>query len=144
MIIYESQQDWNKFHTKMSELFGIEYQYTDMPELRIEPSENSFLRGKYGVGVPKPGTSAAMMGNTLRRGTKFTPEQTARLSASRIGNTNRLGTTHSEEIKRIISDRTSAALRGKPKKTIQCPHCSKVGGAGNMKRYHFEFCKVST
>jgi hypothetical protein len=142
MIIYESQQDWNLFHTKMSELFGIEYQYSIIPELTLVPSENTFLRGKYGVGIPKPGTSAALMGNTRRRGKKFTEEQSARLSAARIGNTNRLGTTHTEDIKRIISERTSAALKGKKQKTIQCPHCSKVGGVSNMTRYHFEFCKV--
>jgi len=26
--------------------------------------------------------------------------------------------------------------------TLECPHCSKVGGAGNMKRYHFDNCSV--
>ena len=26
-------------------------------------------------------------------------------------------------------------------KQVQCPHCSKVGGAVNMKRYHFNKCK---
>lgn len=35
---------------------------------------------------------------------------------------------------------TIAKLK-KPKKTIQCPQCGKIGGAANMKRYHFENCK---
>jgi hypothetical protein len=26
--------------------------------------------------------------------------------------------------------------------TLECPHCSKVGGAGNMKRYHFDNCSA--
>ena len=26
--------------------------------------------------------------------------------------------------------------------TLKCPHCSKVGGAGNMKRYHFDNCSA--
>lgn len=25
---------------------------------------------------------------------------------------------------------------------VQCPHCSKIGGAVNMKRYHFDKCKL--
>jgi hypothetical protein len=24
----------------------------------------------------------------------------------------------------------------------ECPHCGKIGGGGNMKRYHFENCKI--
>ena len=58
-----------------------------------------------------------------------------------MGNKNRLGIKHSEDIKKIISERTSLALKGIPKKTVTCPHCNKTGGAGNMKRYHFNFCK---
>lgn len=142
MIIYESHQDWDLFHRKMSDIFGIEYQSRDMPDIPIEPSEKSFLGGTLGAGIPKPGTSAAMMGNTRRRGKKFSEESRARVSIARIGNKNRLGTLHSEEMKLIIAERTSAALKGKPKKTIQCPHCAKVGGAGNMKRYHFDSCKA--
>jgi hypothetical protein len=26
--------------------------------------------------------------------------------------------------------------------TLKCPHCSKIGGAGNMKRYHFDNCSA--
>lgn len=29
----------------------------------------------------------------------------------------------------------------KPKKKCICPHCGKIGGIGNMKRYHFDYCK---
>ena len=28
-----------------------------------------------------------------------------------------------------------------PQKKITCPVCGKVGGQGNMKRYHFDNCK---
>lgn len=30
---------------------------------------------------------------------------------------------------------------GKKLSTIECPHCGKIGGKGNMQRYHFEYCK---
>jgi len=33
------------------------------------------------------------------------------------------------------------AMRGK-RKIVQCPHCEKTGGGGNMHRYHFENCKA--
>ena len=25
----------------------------------------------------------------------------------------------------------------------KCPHCDKIGGEGNMQRWHFDNCKVS-
>jgi hypothetical protein len=49
---------------------------------------------------------------------KRTPEWLARLSLARTG------------------------IKEKPQQIISCPKCHKSGGAGNMKRYHFENCKV--
>ena len=106
-------------------------------EHRKKISENN--KGKL-----KPGTKFAMMGNNHSKGNKFSDESRKKLSISRLGNKNRLGIKHSIEIKNLISQKTSEALKGKPKKTTSCPHCNKVGGAGNMKRYHFQFCKSLT
>jgi group I intron endonuclease len=36
-------------------------------------------------------------------------------------------------------DRLSAACKG-PRQVVQCPHCGKQGGGGNMRRYHFDKC----
>ena len=77
----------------------------------------------------------------INKGNKPTQSTLDKLSISKIGNKNRLGIKHSEDIKKIISERTSLALKGKTKTTISCPHCGKIGGQGNMKRYHFDFCK---
>jgi len=33
-----------------------------------------------------------------------------------------------------------AAMKG-PRERVLCPHCDKVGGKGNMHRYHFDNCK---
>jgi hypothetical protein len=93
------------------------------------------------LGKIKPGTSKSLLGNTRRRGKKFTEEQKRKVSVAKLGNKNRLGTSHSDDIKKIISERTSAALKGKPKTVVTCPHCGKSGGQGNMKRYHFDNCK---
>jgi len=47
-----------------------------------------------------------------------------------------------------IFKKISETLNGKykgvkkgPQKNIECPHCNKIGGESNMKRYHFDNCK---
>lgn len=32
--------------------------------------------------------------------------------------------------------------RNVPRKTHKCPYCELIGKGGNMKRYHFENCKM--
>jgi hypothetical protein len=39
------------------------------------------------------------------------------------------------------SELQSLGLKGKKQKKITCPHCNKLGGVPNMKRYHFDNCK---
>lgn len=41
----------------------------------------------------------------------------------------------------LYTSKLSAACKGHKKTIIQCPHCQKIGGAGNMRRYHFDNCK---
>lgn len=94
-------------------------------------------------GIPKPGTSIAMKGNNHNKGKKFSDESKSKCSKSKIGNQNRVGIKHSDDIKKLISERTSQALKGIPKKTIICPHCKKVGAIANMKRYHFDNCSYN-
>ncbi len=43
----------------------------------------------------------------------------------------------SEEFKRKVS----ATMKGRPLSTITCPHCAKIGGVSQMKRWHFNNCK---
>ena len=43
-----------------------------------------------------------------------------------------------------INKKVSAALLGKPKKIITCPHCLKTGGEPQMKRWHFDNCTIIT
>ena len=35
----------------------------------------------------------------------------------------------------------SEALFGVPKEKVKCSHCTKIGGIGIMKRWHFDNCK---
>lgn len=37
---------------------------------------------------------------------------------------------------------TRAKISEKAKRVVQCPHCSKAGSISNMKRWHFDNCKV--
>lgn len=49
------------------------------------------------------------------------------------------GKTLSVETKKRIGESNS-----KPQKQIKCPNCNKVGGITNMKRYHYDNCKIKT
>lgn len=40
-----------------------------------------------------------------------------------------------------IKEKKCKSMR-KPKSKIECPHCGKIGGSNNMKRWHFDNCKV--
>jgi group I intron endonuclease len=64
-----------------------------------------------------------------------------------------LGRKNSEETKKLKSDvsknrwnnivdteKRKQAMRGK-RQLVKCPHCSLIGGGGNMTRYHFDRCK---
>jgi len=48
------------------------------------------------------------------------------------------GKKHTEETKLKMSE----AKKGKKKRIVVCPFCKKSGGCGNMKRYHFDNCKM--
>jgi group I intron endonuclease len=43
--------------------------------------------------------------------------------------------------KYIVGDKNPAYGKTFTQKKIECPFCGKVGGEGNMKRYHFDNCK---
>ena len=40
-------------------------------------------------------------------------------------------------------EKLSLACKGK-REVVECPYCAKTGGGGNMRRYHFDNCKVKT
>lgn len=71
-------------------------------------------------------------------GKTHTEETKQKMSLSQKGENNGMfGKTHTEETKRKIS-------KPKPQAYIICPYCNKYGGASNMKRYHFDNCKLKT
>ena len=47
------------------------------------------------------------------------------------------------DIKRKISNSLKGSTHVDNRKTLQCPHCLKVGISSNMTRYHFDKCKIN-
>lgn len=73
----------------------------------------------------------------LLRGRK-NPEHSARL-------TGRKRPEHAAKLRGVprpphVVEACRAANLGRPKAKLTCPHCGKVGGAGNMQRWHFANC----
>lgn len=52
------------------------------------------------------------------------------------------GNHHSEETKKYFSELYKGKPRAKPHEVVKCPHCGKEGIKPNMKRWHFDNCKV--
>lgn len=72
-----------------------------------------------------------------------TEDTIAKRAASLKGNTNGRYLAGIPKTKAHCAN-ISAALKGVKKARIVCPHCSKDGQASNMKRYHFDKCKLVT
>lgn len=84
-----------------------------------------------------------------------TDETRAKLRAQKLGNLNPnygIPLIAATEAARIVntgkpkSDETKAKLRGPRGKAEQsvCPHCNKTGSTSNMKRWHFDNCKLKS
>jgi hypothetical protein len=75
------------------------------------------------------------------QGRKCKPEHVAARKKALTGlkktNTDNMKGPKSESHSKNIS----LGKRGKKLATVECPHCNKIGGRGNMMRYHFDFCK---
>ena len=72
-------------------------------------------------------------GNSYCLGKKLTEDHKEKIRLSHTGK------KHSQEFK----DAVSSATKGIPKKKIECPYCDKIGSIQNMKRYHFDNCKLN-
>jgi hypothetical protein len=51
------------------------------------------------------------------------------------------GKTHTDYARKRISLALVERMKDYEYRTVECPHCHKVGGVNNMNRYHFDKCK---
>jgi ribosomal protein S27AE len=161
MIIYQTQEDYDKFCQKMAELFGVDYQ----PSLMCDPIINQSKRNNIGWEFKE--------GNQFGRLQKGIPKSSEHRKKLSIVNTGKKRSKESSEKKRLAmlgkispnkdkklsdewKDNMSAASKGKPKAEshrdslgkhlnslpkLVCPHCGKEGRMAPMKRWHFGNCK---
>lgn len=70
-------------------------------------------------------------------GKKHKPESNEKRRLSMLGkNTGSQTLEH-----RLASGLPKRGMRYKPQYLLLCPHCNKLGGSSNMKRYHMNNCK---
>ena len=50
------------------------------------------------------------------------------------------GLKQSDETRKRMSE-SKTGYKYPPQEQIECPHCKKIGGKANMKRYHFDNCR---
>ena len=87
-----------------------------------------------------------------RIGSHHTDEVKAQISSSKLGRKNTID--HNLKISETMKGRPGkpmtedhkkkllSANLGKKHTIVTCPHCSKSGGGGAMKQYHFDRCKL--
>ena len=110
-------------------------------------------QSRIGVPLTEERKNKIRIGNTGKKPSEETRLKMS-ISAKNRGATCK-GFKHSEETVRrmseshknyVTSDTTKEKLRlaalGKTQPLVACPHCGKVGGASNMKRFHFDNCKI--
>lgn len=81
------------------------------------------------IGRPNPGVSAA------RTGSKQSDESNHKRSIALTGRPK-------PPRSKLHNLNISIAKKGVPMPTLRCPHCNKIGGAPQMKQWHFNNCKT--
>ena len=105
---------------------------------QFDVARNASSFGKIGVKRSDEFRKSLSRTKKGKPGIPRTPETKEKL---RIVN---LGKVRGKQSPELV-ERRAKMTRGKrigPQPKITCPHCGKVGGLNNMKRWHFENCKL--
>lgn len=73
--------------------------------------------------------------------TQESKDKMVKSQRKRVAEGRNIGWKLSEDSRQKQKNSVSAALKGKPKEKVECPHCSKIGGRAAMMRFHFDKCK---
>lgn len=129
--ISESQRDSQSFRLKGKSYVDL---YGEDKANQIKEKQSKAERPEY-----KSGTDHHMHGkkrpeHSERMKYLYSIGEIKSISANLKGNLNPM---KNPEIRKKVSD----SKKGIPKAKIECPHCHKIGGTGNMERWHFNNCK---
>ena len=76
------------------------------------------------------------------KGKIFSEEHKKKIGLASMGRTHSKGMKHTDEAKKKISDARKASKGTYKMPIVKCPYCKKEGGSNNMKRWHFDNCKI--
>lgn len=137
----------------------MESNLTDIGALALErfyirwygrKSDNGILinitEGGDGVCGAKRSDYTKKLLSELKMGCSVSDETKQKMSLAKIGKAKSEEQKHKMSLAKIgkpISEDHKQKLR-KSKRTLQCPHCDKIGGSNGMTRFHFDKCKNYT
>lgn len=145
----ELKQNPHLFKTKILRTFGIRTEATSS-EYKLQKNLKVVKSSMYfneSLASPKGYFGRDVLGkNNNMYGKTHSIESIMKMSNNRIGKYS-ITVEHREKLNKSRkgipwTEEQKEKLRV-PKKTITCPKCNKIGSICNMKRYHFENCKVN-
>lgn len=86
--------------------------------------------------------SKALIGNSYRTGIPHTKETIEKISGKNHIFYGKKRPEHSKKMKKLGIIPPNMKGQSWSQSRIMCPHCFIQGGSANMKRYHFQNCKV--
>ena len=98
-------------------------------ELSLAKGENNPMYGTSRIGEENPFFGRNHSIKTLEKIKQTNLERYGETSACKL---------------QSVKDKISKSKLDVRQETKTCPHCQKAGGASNMKRYHFDNCKLKT
>lgn len=131
-------KEWGQYFSKLWNIVESE----DWANIREESGDGGFVAEPWNKGKrigPQPPKTVAKRSAAM----KGRPAHNKGVPNPRVSEANKrrfTGVPRSDKDKEAIS----RGGKGKKMATVTCPQYGKIGGRGNMHRYHFENCKYLT
>lgn len=133
----EELKYWGQFYSQLWDIVGSD----EWANLKIEMGDGGAVAVPWNKGKKLPPLSPEIKAKKSMK-MRGRPAHNKGVPNPNVSESNRKRLTG---VPRSEKDKLAISMGGKGKKmtTTQCPHCNKVGGRGNMHRYHFNNCKYS-